>query len=260
MSDSRMREKVCVITGAGNGIGAATAVLLAEHGAAGVVCADLDLEAAEATAAGIVAAGGAAIAQRVDVADAADAADLVERSLSTYGQIDVLHNNAGTGVLGAVHETSEEDWERCLAVNLKGAFLVSRAALPAMMGAGRGAIVNTCSNHATVGSPRLAAYHASKGGIRALTRQMARDYSPEIRVNSVSPGLVDTKVVRMGRVASSEDPAATWRELEESNRYFGRAAQPREIAHGVMFLASDESSFISGHDLVMSGGQGEVAF
>jgi NAD(P)-dependent dehydrogenase (short-subunit alcohol dehydrogenase family) len=129
-----------------------------------------------------------------------------------------------------------------------------------MLEQGKGTIVNTCSNHATVASPRLAAYHASKGGIRALTRQMARDYSPAIRINCVSPGLVDTPIARRGRGSNPDQEAAAWKMREESNRFFGRAARPIEIAYGVLFLASDEASFITGHDLVMSGGQGEVAF
>jgi NAD(P)-dependent dehydrogenase (short-subunit alcohol dehydrogenase family) len=255
-----MAGKVCIVTGAGSGIGAATAELLAEHGAAGVVCADLDGASAEATAQRIEQAGGTATAFTIDISSAADAVALIDHTMSAHGRLDVLHNNAGMGIFGAVHETSEADWERCLAVNLKGTFLVTKAALPAMMEQRRGAIVNTCSNHATVASPQLAAYHASKGGIRALTRQMARDYSPDIRINCVSPGLVDTKVVREGRVARGPDPVAAWKALEESNRFFHRAAQPREIAYGVLFLASDEASFITGHDLKMSGGQGEVAF
>lgn len=260
MSDSRLAGKVCVVTGAASGIGAATAELFAEKGAAAVVCADLDISGARATAQRIEGAGGKASSFEIDVSDAAAAVALVGHTKSQHGSLDVLHNNAGMGVLGAVHETSEADWDRCLAVNLKGAFLVSRAALPVMLEQRKGAIVNTCSNHATIASPQLAAYHASKGGIRALTRQMARDYAPDIRVNSVSPGFVDTPITRRGRASAGADPKAAWKKMEETNRYFKRAAQPREIAYGVLFLASDESSFITGHDLVMSGGQGEVAF
>jgi NAD(P)-dependent dehydrogenase (short-subunit alcohol dehydrogenase family) len=260
MTDSRLAGKVCVITGAGSGIGAATADLFAEKQASGIVCADLDGDAATGVAARINARGGRATSFQIDVADPAGAEGLVEHALTEHGRLDVLHNNAGMGVAGAVHELSEEDWDRCIGVNLKGTFLVSRAALPVMLEQSSGAIVNTCSNHATVGSPRLAAYHASKGGIRALTRQMARDYAPDIRINCISPGLVDTPIARGGRAATPEEAESAWRMREESNRYFHRAAQPREIAFGVLFLVSDEASFLTGHDLVMSGGQGEVAF
>ncbi|MEA2172059.1 MAG: hypothetical protein QOF76_5359 [Solirubrobacteraceae bacterium] len=260
MSDRRLADRVCVVTGAGSGIGAATAELFAEKGAGAVVCADLDANAAQATAARITASGGTATAFTIDISDAAAAAALAEHTTTAHGRIDVLHNNAGMGVAGAVHELSEEDWDRCLDVNLKGTFLVSRAVLAVMLSQEAGVIVNTCSNHATTASPRLAAYHASKGGIRALTRQMALDYSPAIRVNCVSPGLVDTPIARRGRAVEGVDPDAAWKEREQSNHYFKRAALPREIANAVLFLASDESSFITGHDLVMSGGQGEVAF
>ena len=258
MSEPRLAGKVCVVTGAGGGIGAATAELFAENGAAAVVCADLNSEAADRVAKRISESGAAASAFAIDISQSSAANALIEHTISTYGRLDVLYNNAGMAVSGAVHETSEEDWDRCLDVNVKGTFLVTKAALGPMLQQRRGAIVNTCSTFATVGSPQLAAYHASKGAIRALTRQMARDYSPDIRVNSVSPGVVDTNITR-GAASFAPDPAAAWKALEASNHYFKRAAKPREIAYGVLFLASDEAGFITGHDLVISGGQGEVA-
>lgn len=263
MTDGRMSGKVCIVTGAASGIGAATAGLFAEMGALAVVCADLDLVAAQATADRIVATGVAATAVETDIADEEAAGRLAQHAIEAHRRIDVLHNNAGMGVVGAVHQTSFADWTRVMDVNLAGTFLVSKAVLPVMIAQGSGAIVNTCSNHATVGSPERAAYAASKGGIRALTRQMARDYSPDIRVNCVSPGLVDTPIARRARTGSgpeAAEAAEAWRIRVESNKYFRRAASPREIAFGVLFLASDEASFLTGHDLVMSGGQGEVAF
>lgn len=260
MSAGRMAGKVCVVTGAGSGIGAATASLLAEHGATAVVCADVNPDAAHATAERLRAAGRVATALEVDVARTEDCTRLAEHVVSEFGGLHVLHNNAGTGVRGAVDELSEEDWDFTIGVNLRGTYLVSKALLPSMLGQDVAcSIVNTCSTFATIGAPRLAAYHASKGGVRALTRQMARDYSPKIRVNSVSPGVTDTGMTR-GGVADEQDPTAAFSTLASTNHYFGRAATPREIAHGVLFLASDEASFVTGHDLVMSGGQGEVAF
>ncbi|PKW16865.1 SDR family NAD(P)-dependent oxidoreductase [Saccharopolyspora spinosa] len=256
MTGSRLAGKICIVTGAGSGIGATTATVFAQHGAGGVVCADLSAEAARATAAAITVAGGNASPFAMDVSDEKAAVALVEHTRAVYGRVDVLHNNAAMAIPGSVHETSLEDWNRVLAVNITGAFLVSRAVLRIMLEQRSGAIVNTCSNHATVASPRLASYHASKGAIRALTRQMALDYAPDIRVNCVSPGLVDTPAARGVRGGTD----AVWARKQESNRYFKRAAQPREIAYGVLYLASDEASFLTGHDLVMSGGQGEVAF
>jgi NAD(P)-dependent dehydrogenase (short-subunit alcohol dehydrogenase family) len=255
-----MQGKVCVITGAGNGIGAATAELLAAHGSEMVVCADIDGEAANATAKRIRSTGCSASGYALDVSDAASCASLARHVEAEHGALHVLHNNAGTGVLGSVDEISIEDWDRTINVNLRGTFLVTKTFLPIILAQqASSSIVNTASTFATVASPRLAAYHASKGGIRALTRQMARDYSPKIRVNSVSPGVVDTNVAR-GAVADTPDPAEAWATLAATNHYYKRAAEPVEIAYGVLFLASDESSFVTGRDLVMSGGQGEVAY
>lgn len=258
MPDARMADKVCIVTGAGNSIGAATAELLAEHGAQ-VICADVDGPAAKRTAERIEAADGNASSFELDISDPAAARALVEHTVAVHGRVDVLHNNAGIGVLGAAHEASDADWRRCLDVNLNGTLYVTRAALEPMLAQRRGAIVNTCSTFAVVAAPRMAAYAASKGAIRALTRQMARDYSPDIRVNSVSPGFTDTNMTRFA-VSLEDDPDAAWPMMVSTNRYYGRAAQPREIAYGVLFLASDEATFVTGHDLVMSGGQGEVAF
>ena len=224
------------------------------------MCADLDEGAAEATAERIRKTGATASAFTIDISEPAASAALAQSVRAAHGGVHVLHNNAGLGILGAVDETSVEDWDRTINVNLRGTFLVTKAFLPTMMEQeARSSIVNTASTFATVASPRLAAYHASKGGIRALTRQMARDYSPKIRINSVSPGVVDTNVAR-GAVAHLPDPDEAWATLAATNQYFRRAADPVEVAYGVLFLASDESSFVTGHDLVMSGGQGEVAY
>ncbi|HZO37569.1 MAG TPA: glucose 1-dehydrogenase [Solirubrobacteraceae bacterium] len=258
-SEGRLAGKVCIVTGAGSGIGEATAEVFAQHGAKGVVCADIDGQHAEATAERLRSQGFDASPLAVDIADADDATALIEHTLGLYGSVDVLHNNAGIVALGAVHEVDIAAWDRCIEVNLRGTFLVTRAALRPMLEQQRGAIVNTCSTFATAAAPQLAAYNASKGAIRSLTRQMARDYSPDIRVNSVSPGLVDTAATR-GGAASAPNGDEIWEMLVQSNRYYGRAAEPREIAHAVLFLASDEASFITGHDLALSGGQGEVAF
>ncbi|WP_330186336.1 SDR family oxidoreductase [Dactylosporangium sp. AC04546] len=256
MTAGRMEGKVCVVTGAASGIGAATAKLFAAHGAAGVVVGDMSGDAARGVCDEIIAAGGTASPFVLDVSDEAAAEAMIAHAVAEYGTVDVLHNNAGTGEPGAVHEIARAEWERVFDVNVTGTFMVSKAALRVMLDRGRGAIVNTCSNHATTASPRLASYHASKGAIKALTRQMALDYAPNIRVNCISPGLVDTP---LAHARGAEDTEA-WAHKQESNRYFKRAAQPIEIAYGVLFLASDEASFLTGHDLVMSGGQGEVAF
>jgi NAD(P)-dependent dehydrogenase (short-subunit alcohol dehydrogenase family) len=249
---------VALVTGAGSGIGAATAELLAEEGAA-VVCSDLDEDACREVAGRICGAGGRAIAVPADIADEAAVASLAKEAIASFGRIDILHNNAGMSVTGSAHTVAPEDWDRCIDVNLRGTWLVSRAVIPHMLEAGGGSIVNTCSNWAQVGAPNFAAFHAAKGGIRSLTVSMARDYAPTIRVNSVSPGMIDTPATR--RAASyAPYPEERWRTMVESNRLLGRAGTPREVAYAVLFLASPEASFITAHDLVMSGGQGGVAF
>lgn len=254
----RVDGLVSVVTGAGAGIGAATAELLAEEGSR-VVVSDIEADSCAAVAARIEAAGGSAIAAPADVADEEAVNGLVKQAISVFGRIDILHNNAGISVSGAAHTVAPEDWDRCLNVNLRGTWLVSRAVIPHMLDTGGGAIVNTCSNFAQVASPNFAAFHASKGAIKSLTISMARDYAPQIRVNSVSPGMIETAATR--RAAShAEDPEARWQSMVASNRLLQRAGTPREVAYAVLFLASPESSFITAHDLVMSGGQGGVAW
>jgi NAD(P)-dependent dehydrogenase (short-subunit alcohol dehydrogenase family) len=254
----RVEGLIAIVTGAGSGIGAATAELLAEEGSA-VVCADLDGATAAATVARIEANGGRALAVTADVAAAADVETLVERTISAFGRIDILHNNAGISARGAVHTVRPEDWDRCLDVNVGGTWRVSRAVVPHMLAAGSGSIVNTCSNFAQVGSPDFAAYHAAKGAIRSLTVSMARDYAPAIRVNSISPGMIDTPATRRA-AGFAEDPEARWEAMVASNRLMQRAGTPREVAYAVLFLGSPEASFITAHDLVLSGGQGGVAW
>uniref|UniRef100_UPI0037CBF729 SDR family NAD(P)-dependent oxidoreductase n=1 Tax=Nocardioides terrisoli TaxID=3388267 RepID=UPI0037CBF729 len=249
---------MAIVTGAGSGIGAATAVALAREGAA-VACVDIDEDSAQATAACLVEAGSMALAVQADVSNEADTERMARSTVDRFGQIDVLHNNAGVGVYGAAHELTLDEWNRSLAVNLTGVFLGSRAVLPQMLRQSSGCIINTCSTFATVGAPALAAYHAAKGGVRALTISMARDYSPDIRVNSISPGVTDTPLARRtpdGAPASARVNDA----ITASHRLMKRRALPAEIATAVVFLACDDSSFVTGHDLVLGGGHGVVAF
>jgi meso-butanediol dehydrogenase/(S,S)-butanediol dehydrogenase/diacetyl reductase len=249
----RLEGKIALITGAGSGIGQASAVLFASEGAR-VACVDLIAEGAEQTVAMIRDEGGEAISIQADVRQAADAQRMVDSTLARFGRLDVLFNNAGTGVFGRVHELDESDWDLVLDTNLKSVYLGSKAAIPQFLEQGHGNIVNTASTFALIAYPNYPAYCASKGGVLMLTKQMALDYGPEIRVNCICPGATETPRLRRS-IAQSPDPVERERRLVESNRALRRWAQPREIAHAALFLASDDASFVTGHALYVDGGQ-----
>jgi NAD(P)-dependent dehydrogenase (short-subunit alcohol dehydrogenase family) len=246
-----------VVTGAGSGIGAAAARRLAAAGAE-VMCVDVNVAAVAGVLDEIDALGGRAAGFAADVSSSDEVRAMAAAVQDQGGPVDILFNNAGIAVDGAVHDLAEADWARCLAVNLTGTFLVSKAFLPRMLSRG-GAIVNNCSSLATAGSPAFAAYHASKGGVRALTVSMARDYGPGVRVNSVSAGPTETAALRAA-IQRHPRPLEIERQLVESAKILRRLACPEEIAAAVVFLASDDASYITGHDLVIDGGQTSVAY
>jgi NAD(P)-dependent dehydrogenase (short-subunit alcohol dehydrogenase family) len=249
----RLENKVAVITGAGNGIGEASALLFAEEGAR-VLCADLLAEDAERTAARIREAGGEAEACQADVRHSADAERMIARAVERFGRIDILFNVAGTGIRKPVHELDESEWDFVMDTNLKSVFLCCKATLPLFLAQGSGNIINTSSTFALLASPNYPAYCASKAGVLLLTKQMALDYGPAIRVNCICPGATNTPRMRRN-IANAPDPDAYMRRLNELNRVMGRLAEPREIAYSALFLASDEASFVTGSALVADGGQ-----
>ena len=249
---SRLADKICVITGGGSGIGQATALCFAAEGAK-VVVADINPGAASETSRLIEKNGAAALAVTVDVTQAASVQKMLHRAVEIFGRIDVLVNNAGLGFAATVEETDEADWDRLMAVNLKGVFLGCKYVVPIMRQQGGGVIVDTASVLALVGVQDRAAYCASKGGVAALTRAVALDHVRDgIRVNCVAPGSVETPYWT-DIFAKSNDVAALRKNLEQRHP-MERLARPEEIAKAVLFLASDESSFCTGSTLVVDGG------
>jgi NAD(P)-dependent dehydrogenase (short-subunit alcohol dehydrogenase family) len=254
---TRFPNKVAIVTGGGTGIGAAIAARLAREGAA-VAIADVKADLARATERAIREDGGDATFIACDVARAADVAAMVEAVMMAHGRIDVLVNNAGIpGTSQPLDQLAEEDWQRVLDVNLSGVYRCVKAALPGLEASGRGAIVNIASTFGMVGAPATPAYAASKGGVIALTRQLAVDLGPRgIRVNVVSPGYVDNDMdqrrTRMTPAEAAANLAA--REAAAALQPLGRQADVSEIAAAVAFLASDDASFMTGAIVPVDGG------
>jgi NAD(P)-dependent dehydrogenase (short-subunit alcohol dehydrogenase family) len=244
-------KRTVLITGAAKGIGLATAQQFAKAGAA-VALVDRDRQAVADAAADIEREGGRCVAVAADVSSSADVARAVERCVSTFGSLDVLINNAGIHFARAIDEYTDEEWDRVLAVNLKGPFHVVRAALPALRQS-KGTIVFVASMTALVGQDRGAAYVASKGALVSLTKALAIELAPSgIRVNCVCPAGVDTALMREW-ASTLPDPAAVLRGQAEMH-LTNRLATPDEIAATILFLASPAASFITGVALPVEGG------
>ncbi len=245
-------NQVIIITGATGGIGEATALAFSQAGAA-VVLADINEQAGTEMADKIRQQGGQALFIKTDVANSRACRHLVDKTLHHYGRIDVLFNNAGITKRASVLETSEEEWDNVMAVNLKAIFLMCKYAIPTMVKQGKGAIVNTASGWGIVAGKDAVSYCASKGGVVLLTKAMAIDHGPDnIRVNCVCPGDTETNMlkeeaIQLGKPEDALVKAGVDRPLQ-------RVGKPGEIAKAVMFLASDEASFITGEDLVVDGG------
>jgi meso-butanediol dehydrogenase/(S,S)-butanediol dehydrogenase/diacetyl reductase len=248
----RLKDRVCIITGGGSGIGRASALLFAREGAR-LAVADKRLQAAEAVASECTGEGAQALPVEADVARAIDVQRMVAATVAAFGRLDVLVNNAGYGIAGSVVETDEQAWDDLMAVNVRGVYLCCKYAIPAMKANGGGTIVNTASVVAAVGIRDRAAYCASKGAVAALTRAVAIDHVGDgIRCNAVAPGTVDTPY--FDRILkTSADPAAVRRKLEE-RQLLGRLGKPEEIAAAILFLAGDESRFATGTILTIDGG------
>ena len=249
----RLKGKNAIVTGSGAGIGRATAIRFAEEGAR-VMVAELDEAAGTQSVEAIRRAGGEARFHQTDVADAASVAAMVDAAANNIGPVNTLVNNAAAFVFGKIEEVSAEDWAKVLGVNVLGYANTVRAVLPHLRAAGGGAIVNVASMSGFIAQPEFVPYNTSKGGVMQLTRCLAMDLAGDrIRVNGVCPGPIYTQ-------ASERHMDFLGIDREEGRRLFGqdtllkRMGEPVEIANGILFLASDEASFITGAHLVIDGG------
>ena len=241
---ARFTDKVAIVTGAAGGIGAATARRLAAEGA-GVAIADIQDGLGEVTAGGIREAGGKAFYRHCDVSSLADWQALADMTLQHFGRLDIVHNNAYTIVYAPMHELDESAWDRQIDVCLKQVFLSVKTCMPHLLATG-GVMINTSSVHALMGFQQHGAYDASKGAISAMTRTLAVEYGPTVRVNAVLPGGILT--------AAWAHTTPEYQEAFARQTVAGRLGRPEEIAAALCFLASDDASYITGANLVVDGG------
>lgn len=247
-----LANKIAIVTGGASGIGRATAVLFAQEGAS-VAIVDINAEQGQSAVAEIEAAGGKAIFIPCNVTNAEDCRAAVEKTVTTFGGLHILFNNAGIIRRADVIGTTEEEWDRVMAVNVKSIFLMSKYAIPRMAQGGGGSIINTSSGWGLKGGGNAVSYCASKGAVTNMTRAMAIDHGKQnIRVNAVCPGDTDTPMLR-NEARQLGQPESKFM-AEAADRPLGRYAQPVEIAQVVAFLASDAASYVTGAAYIVDGG------
>lgn len=249
----RVDGKVAVVTGGSLGIGRAVSILLAKHGAAVAVTDVLDKEGGELVEE-IKRSKGKAQFWHLDVSKESEVEKVFADVVKTFGKIDILVNNAGiAGVSKPTHEITEEQWDRVQAINVKGAFFCTKHAVPFMQKAGCGSIINLSSIYGIISAPDVPPYHASKGALRSMTKTDALFYAKDkIRVNSIHPGFVWTPMVE--KYLQSTGNVEEGRKMIDSLHPLGHIGEPDDIAYGILYLASDESRFVTGSELVIDGG------
>src|SRR5213080_2731450 len=249
----RLKDKVCLITGAGSGIGQASARRFAQEGAR-VVAADIDLDAAVKTMEEIADRSPDSVAEQVDVTDETQTVALAERVVRRFGRIDVLFNNAGIAGVGDIMETEPELFDRVMRVNVRGVYLMSRAVVPHMITLRSGSIINMSSCIAEIGLARRVSYAASKGAVFAMTKSMQVDVAPYgIRVNALLPGTILTPFVERYLKESYADPEEGMAAIRK-RQLTNDLGQPEDVANAALYLASDESRFVMASGLVVDGG------
>lgn len=251
---NRLKDRVCIVTGGALGIGRATCILLAREGAAVAVTDVLDTEGAQ-VAREIGSSGGNAEYWRLDVTSETEVREVFAKIHQRFSKIDVLVNNAGiAGTDKPTHEVTEQDWDKLMAVNVKGVFFCTKHVVPYMKAARRGSIINLSSIYGIVGAGDNPPYHASKGAVRLMSKNDAVLYAPDnIRVNSVHPGFIWTPMVE--NVAKhSGIGVKEFCKIIEARHPLGHLGEPDDIAWGIVYLASDESKFVTGSELVIDGG------
>ncbi len=247
----RLEDKVAAITGSGRGIGRATALLFAREGARVAVACRTEAEG-NSTVEEITKEGGEAIFVKTDVSDEANVFRFIERTVKRFGKLNILVNNAAAFCGGTVLEVPAEVYDRIFGVNVKGMGLCAKAAIPHLRQSGNGVIVNVSSMNGVIGTPSQAVYNASKAAIIALTKSMAIDF-PDLRINVVLPGLTRTKALDDAITQFGVGLEEGYDVLKKTP-LVGRVAEPMEIAHGILFMASDEASYATGSSLLLDGG------